>query len=96
MYFNYKTRYFIQAGCKYLFNSVDDYNNNRYKEFKNYVTSYDSYIDVLSSPKDPREAGKIDAKYIEIILDKAVFNYDLCCSLQKSAAVSCSVGCCWG
>ena len=27
MYFNYKTRYFIQAGCKYLFNSVDDYNN---------------------------------------------------------------------
>lgn len=62
---------------KSVYNFVDDYNNNRYKEFKNYVTSYDSYIDVLSSPKDPRQAGKIDAKYIEIILDKAVFNYDV-------------------
>lgn len=54
-----------------------DYNNNQYQEFKNYVTKYDEYIDVLASPKDPRQAGKIDPKYVEIILDKAVFNYDV-------------------
>ncbi len=62
---------------KSIYNLVDDYINNRYKEFKNYVASYDSYIDVLASPKDPRQAGKIDSKYVELILDKAVNNYDV-------------------
>ena len=62
---------------KSVYTLVDDYNNNRYKDFKNYVSSYDSYIDVLASPKDPRQASKIDAKYVELILDKAVFNYDV-------------------
>lgn len=32
MYFNYKTRFFIHAGCKYLFSSVDDYNNKTNEE----------------------------------------------------------------
>ncbi len=62
---------------KSCYHFVDDYNNNRYKEFKNYITKYDDAIDVLASPKDPRQAGKIDPKYVEIILDKAVFNYDV-------------------
>lgn len=62
---------------KSVYTLVDDYNNNRYRDFKNYVVSYDSFIDILSSPKDPRQASKIDSKYIEIILDKAVFNYDV-------------------
>lgn len=61
---------------KSIYNFVDDYNNNRYQEFKNYITKYDDYIDVLASPKDPRQALKIDPKYVEIILDKAIFNYD--------------------
>ncbi len=60
-----------------IYNFVDDYNNNRYKEFHNYVTSYNEYIDILPSPKDPRQASKIDTKYIEIALDKAVYNYDI-------------------
>lgn len=62
---------------KSVYNLVDDYNNNRYKDFKNYVSKYDEYIDVLASPKDPRQALKINPKYIEIILDKAIFNYDI-------------------
>lgn len=62
---------------KSVYNLVDDYTNNRYKEFKNYVTKYDNYIDVLASPKDPRQASKIDPKYIELILEKAVNNYDI-------------------
>ena len=62
---------------KSVYNLVDDYNNNRYKDFKNYVSKYDEYIDVLASPKDPRQALKISPKYIELILDKAIFNYDI-------------------
>jgi len=60
-----------------IYNLVDDYNNNRYKDFKNYVVSYDNAIDVLASPKDPRQASKIDPKYVELIIDKAVYNYDI-------------------
>lgn len=62
---------------KSVFNFVDDYNNNRYKNFYDYVTKYDDNIDVLASPKDPRQANKINNKYVEIILDKAIFNYDI-------------------
>lgn len=62
---------------KNIYNLVDDLNNNRYKDFNNYVAKYDSHIDVLASPKDPRQANKIEAKYVELILDKAVFNYDI-------------------
>jgi pilus assembly protein CpaE len=62
---------------KTIYNFVDDYNNNRYKSFSDYVTKYDDFIDILSCPKDPRQANKIDTKYIELLLDKAVFNYDI-------------------
>lgn len=61
---------------KSVYTFVDDYNNNRFEDFHNYVISYDQNIDVLPSPKDPRQASKIDPKYVEIILEKAVFNYD--------------------
>lgn len=60
-----------------IYNFVDDYNNNRYKDFKNYITKYDEMIDILASPKDPRQASKIDSKYIDIVIDKAVYNYDI-------------------
>ena len=62
---------------KTIFNFVDDYNNNRYSDFMSYVTKYDDYIDVLPSPKDPRQANKIDSKYIDLLIDKAVYNYDI-------------------
>jgi pilus assembly protein CpaE len=62
---------------KTIYNFVDDYNNNRYKNFNDYITKYDEYIDLLPSPKDPRQANKIDSKYIEILIDKALFNYDI-------------------
>lgn len=62
---------------KTIYNFVDDYNNNRYGEFQDYVTKYNEYIDYVASPKDPRKSSKIDSKYIDILLDKAKFNYDL-------------------
>lgn len=66
-----------RPSLKTIYNFVDDYNNNRYHEFQDYVTKYDAFIDILASPKDPRQASKIDSKYIEIVLDKAVYNYDI-------------------
>lgn len=64
---------------KSLYNLVDDLDNNRYKSFEHYITHYsgNKNIDFLASPKDPRQAIKIDSRFIEIILDKAVSNYDV-------------------
>lgn len=62
---------------KSIYNLIDDINNNRYKEFKDYVTKYDEYIDFLASPKDPRQGNKIDSKYIEVLLDRAAYLYDV-------------------
>ena len=56
---------------------IDDMNNNRYNSLAEYVTKYDDNIDFLASPKDPRQASKIDAKYLDVILDKALFAYDI-------------------
>ena len=62
---------------KTIYNFVDDYNNNRYKDFKDYITKYDDFIDFLAAPKDPRQASKVDSSYVEIIMDKAIHNYDV-------------------
>lgn len=62
---------------KTIYNFMDDYNNNRYREIKDYTTKYDNFIDILPSPKDPRQANKIASKYIEIALDKAIYQYDI-------------------
>lgn len=62
---------------KTIFNFVDDYNNNRFKNLNDYITNYNEYIDFVASPIDPRKANKIDSRYIDILLDKAKFNYDL-------------------
>ncbi len=66
-----------KPASKTIYNFMDDYNNNRYKDFFEYVTKYDDYIDFLSCPKDPRQASKIDSKYIEIALEKAIGHYDV-------------------
>lgn len=62
---------------KNIYNFVDDYNNNRYHSFDNYITKYNEEIYFLAAPKDPRQAAKIDSRYIDIILDKAVNYFDI-------------------
>ena len=62
---------------KTIYNFVDDYNNNRYKDLNDYITKYNDYIDYVASPKDPRKSNKIGSDYLELFLDKAKFNYDL-------------------
>lgn len=62
---------------KTLYNFADDYNNNRFDNIKTYVTKYNDFIDFIAAPKDPRQANKIDNKYVHILLEKAVFQYDI-------------------
>ena len=62
---------------KNIYNFIDDYSNNRYKSFENYITRYNDNIYFLASPKDPRQSNKIDPKYIDIILDKATNLFDI-------------------
>ena len=62
---------------KTIFNFVDDYENNRQTDFDSYVTKYDDQIDYLAAPKDPRQANKIDSKYLDLLIDKACYNYDV-------------------
>ena len=61
---------------KDIYNFADDYSNNRYKDFEDYVTVYNKNISFIGAPTDPRRANKIEPKYLSIILDKAIFKYD--------------------
>lgn len=62
---------------KSIHNINDDLNNNSFRSIKEYVTKYNSNIDFLASPRDPRNASKIDAKYIDLIIEDAKSCYDV-------------------
>ena len=62
---------------KTIYNVVDDISNNRFDEIDNYVCKYNDKIDVLSAPKDPRNALKIDSKYINLVISSAMYKYDV-------------------
>ena len=62
---------------KTIYNVVDDMGNNRFDGIENYVSKYNDKIGVLSSPKDPRDALKIDSKYIDLIIISAMYKYDV-------------------
>lgn len=62
---------------KTIFNFVEDYMNNKYNDLDKYITKYDENISFVASPKDPRYASRIDVKYIDILLEKSVYNHDV-------------------
>ena len=62
---------------KTIYNVVDDMGNNRFDGIENYVSKYNNKIDVLSSPKDPRDVLKVDSKYIDLIIISAMYKYDV-------------------
>ncbi len=62
---------------KDIFMMCDSFSNNRYSNIKDYVVEYNSGIDVLACPKDPRCALKIDSKYIPMIFEFARREYDV-------------------
>ena len=62
---------------KDIFMLIDSLSNNRYSNINDYVCPYNNGIDVLSCPKDPRFALKIDSKYIPMIFEFAKREYDV-------------------
>lgn len=62
-----------------IYNICDDVTNNRYKSdlVREYIVNYDEFIDVLASPKDPRQASKIDRKSLDIVLRSLANKYDV-------------------
>lgn len=62
---------------KDIFMLVDSMANNRFTELNNYVTSYNKNIDVLAAPRDPRDAMKIESRYIPLVFDAAKKEYDV-------------------
>ena len=62
---------------KDIFMMIDSISNHRYSSIRDYVVSYNNGIDVLASPHDPRNALKIDCKYIPIIFEFAKREYDV-------------------
>lgn len=68
----------LNIDCKKnIYDLVDDLKNNRYKSFDEYICSYNNEINVLSAPKDPREAKKIESDYISKIIDYSKYKYDI-------------------
>ena len=62
---------------KTIFNIVDDMMNNRFTHISDYISKYDENIDVICAPKDPRQALKIEAKYIDLLLYNVENKYDV-------------------
>lgn len=71
--------------CTYL-NKKNDYSiytlvfdmmNGNYKDLNNYTVKVDNYIDILCAPKDPRDANKVDHRFIDTIIKDAKAKYDV-------------------
>lgn len=62
---------------KDIYTLINDYMNHGLKDLNEYITKYNDYIDVLPAPKDPRRVGKINSHYIDAILKKLKYKYDV-------------------
>ena len=62
---------------KDIYTLVDSLSNNKSISLKDYVSVYNNGIDVLASPKDPRDVSKIESKYINKIFEIAKSEYDI-------------------
>lgn len=62
---------------KDIFMLIDSISNNRFTNISDYVSHYNSSIDVLASPRDPRLATKIESKYIPLVLELSRKEYDV-------------------
>lgn len=61
---------------KTIYNLVEDILNNGYKDGENYISHYNENIDVLPACIDPRQAKRIESKFIDQILTIYSNKYD--------------------
>lgn len=62
---------------KSIYQLAEDFNNNRYKHINDYISIYNENIHVLSACRDPRYGNKIEARYIDLILQQVSILYDV-------------------
>ena len=62
---------------KNIFKLNSDVENGIINEMSNYIIAYKKNIDILCAPKDPRDAIKVDPKFIGSLIDKMEYSYDL-------------------
>ncbi len=69
---------YVNSKCdKTIYNLVDDLSNNRYQDINNYLYQYNENISILAAPKDPRQANKIESRYLNIILNTVISRFDV-------------------
>lgn len=69
--------YVNSSNDRTVYNLAEDLMNNRYEKMEDYIYSYNDNIDIIAAPKDPRNANKMDSKYIPIILNNVIYKYDV-------------------
>ena len=62
---------------KDIYMLTDALSNNKQVELKDYVVSYNKGIDILASPRDPRDVSKIEGRYLGKVFDLAKHDYDI-------------------
>ena len=62
---------------KDLYLLINDMATSHFDSLDSYIKPYNDYIDILPAPKDPREASKIESKYLYVLLAKARMKYDV-------------------
>ncbi len=62
---------------KDLYLLVNDMATSHFDNLETYIKPYNDFIDVLPGPKDPRDANKIESKYLHVLLSKARMKYDV-------------------
>jgi len=62
---------------KNIFKLNSDVENGIINEMSNYIIKYKKNIDILCAPKDPRDAIKVNPKFIGSLIDKMEYSYDL-------------------
>lgn len=68
----------LNVDCrKDIYTLIDDLSNNKQLELNDYVSPYNSLINILANPRDPRDVSKIESKYIKQVLDLAKMEYDV-------------------
>ncbi len=60
-----------------IYTIVDAISNNRFSSLDDYVINYNKGIDIIAAPRDPRDANKIESKYIDRIIGLARASYDI-------------------
>ena len=62
---------------KDLYTLFEDITNNNFYDMDSYITKKSEYLDILSAPKDPRYASKINSTFLKFMFSQLSTRYDV-------------------